>query len=446
MYVVGAKARPVTCRYSLPVGWEVANGLLPTGDPSVRAARDYDTFADAPTILGIFRRFEFEVAGTPVSCVFWDDTQAYDFDMPAFVDVTRRIVEYQGQLFGALPFPFYVFLFTVSPFGGGGLEHLNSTSIGLNPAAMKRSVLAGASVTAHEFFHTWNVKRIRPVVLGPFEYQHENYTSNLWVSEGWTSYYGDLTLVRSHLIEPAEFLAKLEGVIRREFNKDRRKEHSVTWASRNVWHRWPDEEPRVDYYGKGELLGALIDLKIRNATRNGKSLDDVMRFFNRWFAEHNVGFEENDVERACTAVSNLDLEEFFARHVWGTVDPPLKEILAYAGIEYSEERLQADFPFTWRLNDGRVQVRQVGEGFTEEGLRRNDIVVSVDGQRDYDVQDLLSRHAGGEKLMLILERDGQESDMVVELRARETITPHLALSADPTPLQLEIRNSWLGIP
>src|SRR5262249_61504849 len=130
--------------------------------------------------------------------------QVYDFDLSAFADVCRRIAAYQGNLFGSFPFPNYVFLFTLP--GGGGLEHLNSTSIGLDPGSMKADVKAGASVTAHEFFHLWNVKRIRPATLGPFEYEHEDYTSDLYVCEGWTSYYGDLTLVRTGIIDPKPYL------------------------------------------------------------------------------------------------------------------------------------------------------------------------------------------------------------------------------------------------
>ena len=126
LYVRGAKAEPVTSRYVVPEGWGIANGLLLTDDEAVRSARDYDTFIDAPTILGIFEQRHFEVAGTPFSCVFFENTQEYDFDIDAFVDIVRRIVSNIGGLYGSYPFPNYVFLFTLP--GGGGLEHLNSTS------------------------------------------------------------------------------------------------------------------------------------------------------------------------------------------------------------------------------------------------------------------------------------------------------------------------------
>ena len=441
LYVRGAKSIPVTASYVIPDDWRIANGLLPTGDPNLRYARDYDTFIDAPTILGIFEERTFEVNGTPFSCVFFENTQEYDFDIDAFVDIVRKIVTSQGQLYGSYPFPNYVFLFTLP--GGGGLEHLNSTSIGLRAESQKSNPESGASVTAHEFFHTWNVKRIRPEVLGPFDYQRENYTGNLWVSEGWTSYFGDLTLVRTGILDRDEFLAVLTRIISREQNKERRKEHSVYWASRNSWHRFPDEEgSRVDYYGKGELLGALIDLKIRHETDNRKSLNDVMRFLNRWFAEHNTGFEELDVERACTAVSNYDFGEFFARHVFGTVDPPFAEYLDYAGIDYSEDVVECSFPFA--LRDKRIFGRRGTGDEEQEALPRSgETILSIDGEDFEDADAFLRAHAAGDVVKLTLERRDEQREVEVTLSDRQKMIPTLTYREDATEKQLLIRDSWL---
>jgi len=441
MYVRGHKDQGVTSRYSVPDGWRVANGLLPTEDPDVRYARDYDTFIDAPTIVGIFEERTFDVNGTPFSCIFFENAQEYDFDIDAFVDIVEKISTSCGELYGSFPFPNYVYLFTLP--GGGGLEHLNSTSIGLRADAQKKNPEAGASVVAHEFFHTWNVKRIRPSVLGPFDYQRENYTGNLWVSEGWTSYFGDLTLVRTGIITPEEFLGKLRGIIRREQNKPRRKEHSVFWASRNAWHRYRDEEgSRVDYYGKGELLGALIDLKIRHETNNKKSLNDVMRFFNRWFAERNVGFEEMDVERACTAVSNYDFAEFFARHVFGTVDPPIADWLAYAGIDYTEDVIECSFPFS--LRGTRISGRPAPGGEETDEPRPGETIKAIDGEEFEDADTFLRAHAAGDVVKLTLERRDETREVEVTLSDEPIVNPSLSFREDPTELERAIRDTWLS--
>lgn len=439
MYVVGAKSRPVSVRYELPEGWKFANGLLPTDDPMVRRARDYDTFIDAPTLFGVFRQHDFEVNGTPFHCVFFENQQEYDFDVSAFVDICKRIVTHQGEMFGSFPFPNYVFLFTLP--GGGGLEHLNSTSIGLNALAQSRDPRAGAFVTAHEFFHLWNVKRIRPKALGPFEYEHENYTGNLWVSEGWTSYYGDLTLVRTGITSPKEFLSAFERYIGRELNKDARHEHSVFWASRNVWHRDRNEPARVDYYSKGEILGAMIDLKIRHETGNRKSLDDVMVFLNRWFAERDTGFEEGDIERACTAISNYDFSEFFARHVRGVLDPPLAEYLAYAGIEYTEEYAGlAALPFTTRRGRSGISVSDTNGS---EAVQVGDTITALAGERGVRAAVFLRGRKPGEKIQVEFQRAGLVEKVEVALVERKRMTPTLRFVEQPSADQLRIRQGWL---
>jgi len=442
LYVRGAKATPIAARYEVPDDWGIANGLLATEDPHVRRARDYDTFIDAPTILGQYVERHFEVNGTPFSCVFFENEQQYDFDIDAFVEIVRRIVVNIGELYGSYPFPNYVFLFTLP--GGGGLEHLNSTSIGLRAESQKEDPEAGASVVAHEFFHTWNVKRIRPSVLGPFDYQQENYTGNLWVSEGWTSYFGDLTLTRTGVLTQDEFLGLFGRIIGREQNKERRKEHSVVWASRNGWHRYPDEEgSRVDYYGKGELLGALIDLKIRHETNNTKSLNDVMRFMNRWFAEGGVGFEEGDVERACTAISNHDFSEFFARHVYGTVDPPFAEYLAYAGVDYAEETIDCSFPFA--LRGKRISGRFRPGNEEEPGPRPGETIMAIDGVDFEDANEFLREHAPGDVVTLILKpfQGDEDREVEVTLTDEPVMIPTLGFSDDASELQLEIRETWL---
>jgi predicted metalloprotease with PDZ domain len=438
MYVRGAKHLPVSSRYVVPNSWGVANGLRQDVDPMQRYARDYDTFIDAPTIVGRYRQVDFEVDGTPFHCVFFENAQEYDFNMMAFVDLCERIVVNQGQLYGSFPFPDYWFLFTLP--GGGGLEHLNSTSIGLRAESQKADPRAGASVTSHEFFHVWNVKRIRPKVLGPFEYEHENYTGNLWVSEGWTSYFGDLTLARTGIWSREEYLNHLGGVISRELSKPRREEHSVFWASRNVWHRFPNEEgSRVDYYGTGEMLGAALDLTMRHETGGRKNLNDVMRFMNRWFAESGIGFEEGDIERACVAVSNLELREWFARHVYGTVDPDFKTAFGYAGIDYAEEITLASFPFPMR----GARIFAPGDENDASQPRRGDVLVEFGGAEFTGARAALAGHSAGDEVVIVFERDGERHESSVTLTEARRVHATLSFRDDATAEQLAIREAWL---
>jgi predicted metalloprotease with PDZ domain len=264
------------------------------------------------------------------------------------------------------------------------------------------------------------------------------------VSEGWTSYYGDLALVRTGIIDPAAFLKRFEGYIGKEMNKEGRKAHSVAWASRNVWHRVPDELPRVDYYDKGELLGALIDLQIRHYTDNGKSLDDVMRFLNRWFAERGTGFEEQDIERACTAISNHDFSEFFARHVHGTMDPPMAECFAYAGLDYTEENtLATALPFATQRSRGGLRVGAAEASAPRSGRPESgSTITAVAGKADVQLDALLKEHKPGDKVQLSWEKDGAKGEGEVTLVEKKTMVPHLTIKAGATPEQVRIRESW----
>ena len=249
--------------------------------------------------------------------------------------------------------------------------------------------------------------------------------------------------MRSGIIDADEFLDLLQGIIARELNKERRAEHTVAWASRNTWHRFPDEEgSRVDYYGKGQLLGAMIDLVMRHETDNRLSLNDVMRFLSRWFGERNVGFEENDIERACTAVSNHDFGEFFARHVTGTMDPPLERILGYAGIDYAEEVIPCSFPFS--LRGKRISGRpRRGEAESPEP-RPGDTILAVDGEPFEDESEVLRSHAGGDVVVLTLQRGEEEREAEVTLSENAILIPSLSYRENATEAQRALRNSWLG--
>lgn len=445
LYVQGAeRGVPVSCRYVLPEGWAVANGMNVGADPFLRRAKDYDTLIDNPTILGRFERRTFIADDSEFACVFWSPADRYDFDIDGFVEICKKIVTYQGSIFGGFPFRRYEFLFTVSAFGGGGLEHLTSTSIGLGDRAMARNPVNGASITAHEFFHTWNVKRIRPATLGPFEYDKENYTGNLWVAEGWTSYYGDLTLMRTGLMSRPDYLNQMASGIAREGSKPRRKEHSVTWASRNIWHRDGDKDSggRVDYYTKGEILGFLIDLRIRDLTDGRKSLDDVMSFMNRWFAERDEGYREDDIERACTAVSNHDFGEFFARYVTGQMDPPYAEILAPLGLDFEDIHLEADFPFTTRNQEDGISIRFLRPESRDSGLLRGDLVTAIDGQIATNAEVALAGRKPGEKLVLDVKRDGETRKVEVELLDQPRIRTTLREAENLDERQRRLLEGW----
>jgi predicted metalloprotease with PDZ domain len=189
------------------------------------------------------------------------------------------------------------------------------------------------------------------------------------------------------------------------------------------------------------MLGAMIDLEIRHATDNRKSLDDVMVFMNRWFAERGTGFEEGDIERACTAISNHDFGEFFARHVRGTMDPPLAECLAYAGIEYTEQKATSvALPFDTRTADNQVRVSEA----SGPGVQVGDVITALAGDRKVQPADFVRDRKAGDKVQVELQREGRTEQVEVALRERTRMTPTLRILEQPTEQQRRIRDGWLG--
>jgi predicted metalloprotease with PDZ domain len=245
-----------------------------------------------------------------------------------FASMVQRICEYQIDLMGDLPFTKYVFLYHFNlGFGSGGLEHLNSTTISLSAPMLKDSVTTGASVTAHEFFHLWNVKRIRPKALGPFDYSQPVRTKALWFGEGVTSYYADLTQVRTGLITPQLFLYLQARQIRILQTNPDRLQTSVEKASWEIWERGYGSAG-VNYYNKGQLLGLLLDLRLRRETGNKKSLDDLFRYLNENYAKQGKGFKEDELPEIAGNIAGQDVSDFFAKYVAGVDELPYQEYLA----------------------------------------------------------------------------------------------------------------------
>jgi predicted metalloprotease with PDZ domain len=343
LYVDGALGVPHSVRFVLPAAWQVATGLAQLAERTWGAA-DYDTFADCPVHVGTFERLEFTAGGVPHEIVL-SGFERDDADRKELVQRWQRMVEAQLAMMGPPPYARYVFL--VSFPGGAGLEHLNSTNMSMMELAGSRPGFNSAwdGLASHEFFHLWNVKRLRPKALGPFDYQAPNRTRWLWFAEGVTSYYGDLLLVRAGVW--SEHLYWTQNIAR-EINALQRNpgrlRMSVADASWTVWDapymRRGFSAP--DYYNKGQLLGLLLDVAIRDATDGGRSLDDVLRALYAQCVETGRGFEDGDVRRHCEEVAGRSFERFFADYVDGTEELPFRETLAKIGLRLSTLAAEAE--------------------------------------------------------------------------------------------------------
>ncbi|MEP0766341.1 MAG: M61 family metallopeptidase [Fimbriimonadia bacterium] len=330
MYVVDRKDEACSVHFAIPVGWRVAIGLDPAGKNTYRAP-NYDVLADAPAQLGHFNVDEFRVRGVTHQCVTFGEG-ADQVDRKRLVAVCKRIAESQTAFFDDIPYRRYVFLFSVRPGadGGGGLEHLNSTSIWMSAGLGPRVV----HVIAHEFFHLWNVKRIRPAVLGPFDYTGPALTRNLWWSEGVTDYYATVLNQRAGLLSRDEFFATWgRDILRLQQNPSRLKV-SADECSLRTWEGGTHSGyGGLDYYLKGKLVGLCLDLKMRDLTDGRRSLDDVMRLlYEKCGRGIGPGFAEDGIRDACIELGGPEMGPFYDKVARSTDELPFREIFAAFGI------------------------------------------------------------------------------------------------------------------
>lgn len=332
MTVPSMLKKPHEVQLVMPTGWtRSATSLNVTGKQAhTFLAENFDELVDSPIVAGNIDIFPFSVGGVPHQLVnvgdtgYWDGTQAA-------TDLTRVVAE-QQKLWGVVPYDRYLFLNIICE-SGGGLEHNNSTLIMASRWSFrdKMRYKSWLSLASHEFFHTWNVRRLRPKSLVQYDYENEVYTESLWIAEGITSYYQDLVLVRAGLLTQSEYLSKLSANIESVQRSSGRNLQSLSDSSYDAWIKFyrPDENSSntsVDYYSKGAVVAFLLDAKIRKLTRGKKSLDDVMRTMFESYAE--TGYTVADFRETASQVAETDLTDWFHTAVDSTNELDYQDVLA----------------------------------------------------------------------------------------------------------------------
>ncbi len=447
MYVRGLEKLPAEVKIVPANGWRVATGLIPTKTAGLFSARNYDELADCPIMMGVLTDTVFTYLGKPHEIYFRNDAE---FDRKKFTRMVQQIVRYQTGLFGGAPYDRYVFQFTIhtNERGGGGLEHANSTSIGLSSLKLMQDVENAAGVIAHEYLHLWNVKRLTSDQLLPLRYDREARTESLWWLEGVTSYYADLTLLRSGIWSVEEFLDHQEREIQTLQENPDRLETTLAQASWDVWEEGYASSG-VSYYNKGQLVGLLLDLTIRKVTANKVSLDDVMRYLYQNYALQSRGFADDDLQRVVEKLTGKDFAPFFQRYVSGLVELPYKEILSLAGLETSIERIPTPTIGPLRFLGSRNRIFSIdsNSAAAKAGLRRDDQLVSADGQTITSqemLSELLLKKNIGDTLKVVALRSGANINFDIVIDSFQKVQCEIKLMQNPSAEQLLIRNSWLA--
>jgi len=457
----GARSQPHEVRVVRPSTWMSAHSALPgvPGEDDVYLAANYDELVDSPLLLGSPSTYLFKVAGRPHLLV--NEGEAGVFDGARAAADVEAIVREHHRFWSVVPYGCYLVLNLITE-ATGGLEHANSTVLMTSRWATRtrKAYLGWLELASHELFHVWNGKRLRPMELGPFDYEHENYTRSLWVVEGITDYYGDLLVHRAGLSSREELLAGLADKIDAVQNTPGRLVQSMSDASFDTWikHYRPDENSPnsgMSYYIKGSVVAFLLDMTIREATGHRRSLDDVMReAYARYSGER--GYTEEAFRDLAETVAKADLSAFWRATLDEAGELDYAPALTAVGLRFrpvspveGAAPPKASLGVTTRIENGRVVVSRVGRGTAarEYGLNVDDELVAIDDFRIRPEQfdQRLEQYSPGDRVSLLVAR----RDRLVRLEnAVLGVDPVKAwqLEIDPnaSPRQTACLTAWLA--
>lgn len=458
LYVVGATLAPAHVTLELPAGWEAATGLEPTSDPHTFFAPSADVLVDSPILVGKFRTWGWAVDGVPHRLVYWPLPHGVPFDTAALVKGVESLTREAVRLFGRPPYREYSFL--LQDGAGGALEHLNSVTLGTPSDLLARNALGVLPEIGHEFMHTWNLMRIRPAEYRSVDYRTQPPTSGLWFSEGLSMFYGDLLLRRAGLPSvDSTRAAHLEGLIARYLASPGHSRLSAEQVSRAAYNAEPGSlgDYAAGTHLQGELIGTMLDLIIRDATRGTRSMDDVMRAMLASFSGAR-GFLGRDIERTVSSVCGCSVAPFFAAHVRTGHPIDFNRYLALAGLRAAvrwnpalgadsqpvpDLRIRAWEPAGERHI--RLQLIDPASAWGKAGLHTGDQVLSINGAGMGSVAEfraLLGRTRLGDTLRVAVQGSAVRRNAVVVLAGYARPSVRLERLPGASTRQLAIGAAW----
>ena len=459
MYSPALRARPVSLRLlDVPPAWALRDvHVLGGAEPGkvsqvIGVARNYDELVDSPAEVGTFQQSAFQEDGATYHIVV--DGNPADYSMAKLQEMLRKITHAAVDWMQDRPYDEYTFLyhFPRGP-GAGGMEHAYGTAIDTNAERLRNGLSPVASVTAHEFFHLWNVKRIRPQSLEPIDYQRENDTRALWFSEGVTSTVGRILLTRAGLADEASYLQRVSDEITEMQSRPAHLWQSAEESSLDAWFEgiafYRSPERSISYYNKGNILGVLLDLRIRELTGGKKSLRDLFQWMNDHYAKQHRFFPDSDgVQQAAEAITGQSFAGFFRDYVAGVKEIPYDEFFEFAGLHVSARTIEIATPgFTTTANlGGQPEVLHVEPNSEAQraGIVSGDRVTAVNGMpADSFLDDELSRMPPGATVRLQIENRRGKREVSLRLGSREEPTYELQDLPVVTPEQRAHRAAWM---
>jgi len=456
-YVTDSRQSQVMLTFTnVPSQWQVATTLvgIPFKSPGTGAfmAESYDRLVDSPVEIGAFHATSFQLDGATYRIVV--EGSPSDYDSKELEATVKKIVRTAVDWMGDRPFGEYLFLYHI-PHGnttGGGMEHAYSCVIDLSETRLAADRLTLPRVTAHEFFHLWNVKRIRPASLEPVDYLHENYTRALWFSEGVTNTVQELLLLRAGILDEKEYLAALARSIR---NLQLRPAHRTQSAEESSLDAWLEKYPQyrsaersVSYYNKGEILGVMLDLMVRQASHGQKSLREVFQWMNQRYAKQGKFFNDSEgVRAAVEGVTGSDFSGFFRSYVSGLEELPYDDLFATVGLKLVQRRsTMPTMGFNFVGNAKRqplVVAVEPGSDAERAGLAPGDVILQLDDRPPpLEIESWIANKHPGDTVKLKIT-NGKNSEIRIKLGSVEEDEVSIVEADAATPQQLARRAAWL---
>jgi len=437
--------------------WHVTTPLPLSEQPNTFCASDFDTLVDSPFEVGCHQLARFEVLGKSHELAIWGQG---NHNPARIISDIQKIVQVEASLFGGLPYDRYVFLLHLSSQGNGGLEHkygcsLNYPRFGFRAEDKYNRFM---QLVAHEFFHLWNVKRIRPLALEVFDYDQENYTPSLWFSEGTTSYYDLVIPLRAGIYDVKYFLNGLGKEITRLQTTPGRRVQPVSESSFDAWIKLyrPDANSgnsQISYYLKGELVSLLLDLLIRERNNNARSLDDVMLKMWQQFGIAEIGFTPQQLQEAIELVAGLDLADFFKQYIDGTEELPFNQYLQPFGLQLVGNEDSEQFPqlgVKVQTENGRELIKFVEAGTPAyaSGIDAGDELLAIDGIRvaSQQLSDRLKDYKPGDTIQIAVFHQDELRTYPVTLATPAPSHYQLIAVEHPSLTQQQLFTGWLGVP
>jgi predicted metalloprotease with PDZ domain len=431
----------------------VATGMSRLTSTNTYYAANFDELYDSPILLGKLEQLPVTmVKGIPHDFIGYN---LGDFDRQALMNDINKIATKGSDLIGDIPYKKYSFLAVGMKGGGfGGIEHLNSVAMMVSTKNILTDSLKRKSFynfLAHEYFHLYNVKRIRPIELGPFDYSKENYTNLLWLSEGVTDYYATIITKSAGLIYEDDVLNEYKEHIRNYENKEGHLYQSATQASRSIWairgnpFTRTDEElnKTISVYDKGCALGLILDLKIRHETKNKYSFDDVMRtLYKKYYKELNRGFTDDEFRTTCEAIAGVKLDEEF-EYVSTTKAVNYPKYFGYAGLAIDTSDMKIKDSYVGIKVDSNMVIEEVEwkSPARKAGLKAGDKISGIVGLKQFEA--IMSTTKSGDKLGLIIQRDNQPQHVDIIIAPKYEKSFAITHLANPDALQQKIFKSWM---